>query len=196
MVAVGVAEQWSQIVRWLSVHAPTTGAALRTMALPEDVLDLEHELGVQIPDELFTWWSVCGGVSTAEFAEVIPPFYTPYGPREALEAWRKHRKLWLDTWERPDCDVEAGSAARSYHPAWVPFAFDGLGDDLVIDLRPGPLRGCVLEWDHEVCQLNGPEWTSVDAMLAEVATALEHGSPVGHCQPAVTTDGRLDWRIR
>ena len=62
-------------------------------------------------------------------------------------------------------------------------------------LRPGPLRGCVVEWDHELCQLTGPEWTSLAVMLREVATALENGSPVGHCVPAVTTDGRLDWRI-
>ncbi|AHI01379.1 hypothetical protein GCM10010174_10210 [Kutzneria viridogrisea] len=191
---MAVADAWGRIVRWLSFYAPTTGSLLRSMADREDVVILEQEIGTELPDALIEWWSVCGGTEQSAFAEVIPPFYTPHGPQAALDAWRVQRKLWADTWDTPDCGVEAGSPGRSFHPLWVPFAFDGLGDALVIDLRPGELRGCVLEWDHELSQAREPEWTSIGEMLDQVATALEERSKVRHSFPETTTDGRLDWR--
>ena len=67
-------------------------------------------------------------------------------------------------------------------------------ESLVVDLRPGTLRGCVLEWDHERAEAHGPEWRSITEMLEQIATALEDRSKVRHSRPDTTTDGRLDWR--
>ncbi len=195
MCVVGAVQAWHEIMRWLSDHAPSTAAVLVQGADKDDVRALEREIGVVLPADLTEWWSVCGGTARLEFAEVIPPFYTPLGPADSLDAWRCSRKVWLDRWERPNCGADAGSRAFSFHPSWVPIAFDGCGDHLVLDLRPGEFEGCVLEWDHEQCVVLRPEWPGLVRMLDEVAESLRTGRPVGHSHPDVTADGRIDWRI-
>ncbi|GAA2780975.1 SMI1/KNR4 family protein [Saccharopolyspora taberi] len=190
-----VTELWTNIVVWLRNHAPVTAAALKPPA-PLDLAELESELDVQLPADLREWWSCCGGTDTGVLADVLPPFYTPYSPRGALEAWRGHRELWAAKWERPACAYYAGSAGSSFHPAWIPIAGDGFSDELVVDLRPGPLHGCVLEWEQEAGHVDRPEWRGVSDMLAAVHRSLTEGSPAGHSHPTVTEDGRLDWQIR
>jgi cell wall assembly regulator SMI1 len=190
-----VRDLWTKIVLWLSDHAPVTAAALRPPAVP-DIVALEAEFGVRLPVEVREWWSCCDGTDGDVLADILPPFYTPYGAFEALEAWYGHRKTWSVQWDRPSCDYYAGSAGSSYHPAWIPIAGDGFSDELVVDLRPGSLHGCVLEWEHESAQVLRPEWAGISAMLVDVHRALTEGAPAGHSHPTVTEDGRLDWQIR
>lgn len=190
-----VTELWTRIVLWLSDHAPVTAAALREPGPLPDAAELEAEFGLQLPAELREWWSCCGGTDDV-LADVLPPFYTPYGVRGALEGWRDHRKTWAERWERPACDYYAGSAGSSFHPAWIPIAGDGFADELVVDLRPGALQGCVLEWEQEAGQAVRSEWRGVSAMLRDVYRSLTEGVPAGHSHPTVTEDGRLDWQIR
>ena len=196
MVRMDVTELWTNIVLWLGEHAPVTAAALLHPSPPPDFAALEAEFEIRLPDELREWWTCCGGTGADVLADVLPPFYTPYGAEQALEVWRAHRKTWAAQWERPACDYYAGSAGSSYHPAWIPIAGDGFADELVVDLRPGAMRGCVLEWEQESAQVLRPEWKGVEAMLAEVHRALSEGVPAGHSYPTVTEDGRIDWQIR
>lgn len=194
MSGMDVTELWANIVRWLEDHAPVTAAALEPD--PAELVALEAEFHVQLPADLRAWWTCCGGTATDVLADVLPPFYTPYSPSAALRAWRGHRELWTARWERPSCDYYAGSAGSSFHPAWIPIAGDGFADELVVDLRPGPLHGCVLEWEQEAAQVERPEWQGVSAMLADVYRALTDGVPAGHSHATVTEDGKLDWQIR
>ena len=196
MVRMDVTELWTKIVLWLTEHAPVTAAALRSPSPPPDLEGLEAEFGLRLPDDLREWWTCCGGTDPDVLADVLPPFYTPYGATEALAAWQDHRKTWTAQWDRPACDYYAGSPGSSYHPAWIPIAGDGFADELVVDLRPGAMRGCVLEWEQESAQVLRPEWKGVEAMLAEVHRALSEGVPAGHSYPTVTEDGRIDWQIR
>jgi cell wall assembly regulator SMI1 len=186
---VGVLEHWKRVVDWLAVHAPMTGSALRPAEDPSTVDVLIRETGLVPPPELLAWWSVCGGTERLAFAEVLPPFYTPIGPSDSLRSWLLKRKFWP-----ADTDSEAGAPTIGFHPSWLPIAFDGCGDALAVDVRPGALSGCVVEWDRQRGEMAKPEWACVEEMLDQVATALEHTSPIGHCEPLVTADGRLDWR--
>lgn len=196
MIGMDVTELWSQIAHWLGRHAPVTAAALRPPVRKPDFVELEGEFSVELPDELRALWICCGGTEGDVLADVLPPFYTPYGAHQALSAWRDHRKTWTAQWDRPACDYYAGSPGSSFHPSWIPIAGDGFADELVVDLRPGPLRGCVLEWEQEHAQVLRPEWQGITAMLADVHRALTDGAPAGHSYPTVTEDGRLDWQIR
>lgn len=174
---------------WLGEHAPATGSVLRPPEDPSAVLALAQETGVEPPGDLRTWWSVCGGTGQLAYAEVLPPFYTPIGPSDSLRSWRLKRPFWS-----ADLDSEAGAPTVGFHPMWLPIAFDGCGDALAVDLRPGALSGCVVEWDRQRGEMAKPEWVCVEEMLDQVATALEHRGRLGHCEPLVTHDGRLDWR--
>lgn len=196
MDRMDVTQLWTKIVLWLGDHAPVTAAALEAPVPPPDFLELEAEFGVRLPAELREWWSCCGGTEAGVLADVLPPFYTPYGAQEAWQAWCSLREAWGQRWDRPVCDYYAGSAASTYHPAWLPIAGDGFSDELVVDLRPGPWRGCVLEWEQETARVHSPEWSGVPAMLADVHRALTEGTSAGHSYATVTEDGRIDWQIR
>lgn len=196
MVRMDVTQLWTKIVLWLGEHAPVTAAALRPPTPSPDLEVLEAGFGRHLPAELREWWWCCGGTDGDVLADVLPPFYTPYGAYRALETWNGLRESWGTRWYRPLCAPEAGSAGASYHPAWLPIAGDGFADELVVDLRPGPMRGCVLEWEQEGAQVVATEWSGVSAMLDDVYRSLTEGVPSGYSHPSVTEDGRLDWQIR
>lgn len=193
MVGMDVTQLWSEIVLWCQQHAPVTGSALRPPEPVPDFAALEGEFRADLPPELRDWWSCCAGPDA--LVDVLPPFYTPYGASGGLRAWRAQREHWVEQWQRPACDYYAGSAATSFHPAWIPIAGDGFSDELVVDLRPGPLRGCVLEWEQETALVTRPEWSGVRGMLRDVHRALTEGVSAGYSHPTVTEDGRLDWQI-
>ncbi|WP_177320387.1 SMI1/KNR4 family protein [Lentzea waywayandensis] len=176
---MGVIEHWNRILAWLAEHAPATRAVLRPRydALPE----------LRVPIDLQLWWSVYGGTEDGRFAEILPPFYTPLGADRAFVLRDTHASKPVDA-------SEAGSPISGFHPEWLPIAFDGTGDVLAVDLRPGVLRGCVVEWDQERNEMVKPEWTSIVEMFDQVATALETRSAVGHCFPEVNSAGELGWR--
>jgi cell wall assembly regulator SMI1 len=190
-----VTELWTEILDWLTESAPVTAAALRKPESPPDFRALEQEFDVELPLCLREWWTCSDGTDDGVLADVLPPFYTPYGAHRAWEAWNTHRTTWKRQWDRPACDFYAGSAGQSFHPAWIPIAGDGFADELVVDLRPGALHGCVLEWEQEAGRVLRPEWAGVPEMLADVRRALVDGTPAGHSHPTVTEDGRLDWQI-
>lgn len=193
MVGMDVTQLWSEIVLWCQRHAPTTAAALRPPDPEPDYEALEAEFRVPLPPELREWWACCEGPDS--LVDVLPPFYTPYGASGGLRAWREQRAVWEQQWARPACEYYAGSAAWSFHPAWIPIAGDGFSDELVVDLRPGALSGCVLEWEQETARVTRPEWRGVLAMLRDVHRALTEGVSAGHSHPTVTEDGRLDWQV-
>ncbi|MBF6469045.1 hypothetical protein IU427_28330 [Nocardia beijingensis] len=86
----------------------------------------------------------------------------------------------------------AGTRCPPYWlPVWLPIAASA-GPRLVCDLRHGPLHGCVMEWDEYRAASVEKRWTSVTAMLTEIADALEYGTDIDGCQPQ-RSDGTLDW---
>lgn len=88
----------------------------------------------------------------------------------------------------------AGEIAGQFLPAFVPFAEDMSGTELFVDTRPGPRSGCVGAWLREDGDSEGPRWSSVAVMLAEVADGLESGQPIGYWRPLVDA-GRLFWDV-
>ncbi|SFD62368.1 Cell wall assembly regulator SMI1 [Actinopolyspora alba] len=187
---------WTKITLWLAEYAPTTASELKQALPPPDMAAFESEFELTLPQQLKEWWSCCGGTESGSLTDVLPPFYTPYGASGAWRVWCEFRETWAAKWHRPACDYYAGSAGSSFHPAWIPIAGDGFADELVVDLRPGPLRGCVLEWEQEMSRVGPPLWADLASMLADVHRALTEGGSAGYSRPTVTEDGRLDWQIR
>jgi cell wall assembly regulator SMI1 len=78
-----------------------------------------------------------------------------------------------------------------WHPRWIVFGSDGAGHRLVIDDRPGPWRGKVSEWSRT----DGLIWEfapSIGEFLADVASALQGGTPLHGWRPVVG-NGDLEW---
>lgn len=186
---MGVEESWAAITAWLAEKVPRAWADLRPPASEDDIAAVEAEVGSRLPDELRAWLRLNDGmVYGAAFGRLIPPGHNPISCEAMVAAWRLWRsidaKLHPEASRDPEvllADAEttsAGSPSYDFLPTFVPFAADGSGTHLVVDLRAGELNGCVGPWDPEAGGFGRPLWPGVGAMLADVARSVTTGVPV------------------
>ncbi|MBB5803714.1 cell wall assembly regulator SMI1 [Saccharothrix ecbatanensis] len=189
-----VDESWDRIEAWLRTNAPTTYEHVGVPARKADIPPVAALVG-ELPEDLIAWWRrSCG--TTKPMAARLLVGYAPYSIEEALDC----RSVMLGIADMLDIAggkeqsaKPAGSPTRlSWSPMWVPIAGDSGGDDLFVDLRPGPERGCVMEW-RETEGAAKPLWSSVADMLAEIADALDRGKDIDGVRPEVRDDGTIDW---
>jgi cell wall assembly regulator SMI1 len=205
-----VEESWTRIVDWLNGSARATAAALPPATTPLDLAEVERVLDRPLPADLAEWWRLAGDASGAE--GLIPVEHTPLSVSAALAARREHLDHALRHGEYT-VDGEAGDPSRGFQSAFLPIAGNGHGRYLFVDLRGGPLYGCVGEWDDIDGFVDVVYWPSVAEMLSDIADALVHGVPAltfhaagrlrhfaGHpevpvftCRAAVTPAGQLTW---
>jgi cell wall assembly regulator SMI1 len=204
-----VEESWTRIVAWLHGSARATAAGLGSCD-PFDRAEVERVLGRTLPDDLADWWRLAGDASGAE--RLIPMEHTPLAVTAALDVRRERLDQHLRRGESI-VDGEAGEPSRGFQSAFIPIASDGHGRHLFVDLRGGPLYGCVGEWDDVGSFVDVVSWPSVAEMLSDIADALVHGVPaltfhaagrlrhfagrpeipVLTCRAAVTPAGHLIW---
>jgi cell wall assembly regulator SMI1 len=197
MIGDNVDRSWQRILTWLAVHAPAIHAAFREPN-GSDLDRARHVMSTDLPSDLVSWWQAMDGVrdTPGGAATFVPPWFRPYSIAEALDS----RESWLSIWPRDEVDSGlAGSECRhAWLPDWLPIANNGSGNDLFVDLRPGPLHGCLMEFDRVDGAEGPPLWPSVAVMLADIADALETGSVIdpfgGSPVRAVLADGGgLQW---
>jgi hypothetical protein len=88
----------------------------------------------------------------------------------------------------------AGSPCKgAWLPRWLPIAGDGCGNDLFVDLRPGPAHGCVRQFLRDDGAGDAAWWGGAAAMLAEVAAGLSQEVPVHGNRIWVYDDGTISW---
>jgi cell wall assembly regulator SMI1 len=144
---------------------------------------------------LDAWWGAHNG--SRDRAGQILPGFTPYGIGDMLASRDGWLAIAADVWD--DEARGRGAAQPAGGPAWafderfVPIGTNGAGDDLVVDLRPGPRRGCVKEYYHQEGALTPPVFAGLDELLAAVLDAVRAGTPVLRRTPVVV-DGVLSWR--
>jgi cell wall assembly regulator SMI1 len=179
-MAAEVIHAWNRIVTVLVEHAPATARCISGPASDEALTALQGEIGQPLPDDLLEWLRAADGAGLTFDAEIIPHFL-PYGV-DAILSDQKVRSEVYGTSDHSAGWIAGGSAGDEYDGGWpaefaslIPLATSGAGDILVVDLRPGPLRGCVMEWyNHGGLTAR---WPSITAMLTDIADTLEHGRP-------------------
>jgi cell wall assembly regulator SMI1 len=199
-----VDESWDRILDWLAQHAPITLDRIAPPAAATDIAAAEEATGVDLPTELLAWWQRANGSmsnGSHQRFELVPR-YCPCGIRDALS----RRKVWWQVWHDQMIEREwltetdftraqadsAGAEAGMWLPAFLPIADSGGGADLFVDLRSGPMHGCVREFDR-VSTDGKPRWASVAVMLADVADALENQSTINGYRAWPGSDGALTW---
>lgn len=198
-----VDESWNIIVEWLARHSPPELALIRPPAAEDDIRETERGVGTVLPDDLVAWWRRADG--QAGHGSLMPWFYSPHSAREALNK----RNVWMTAWngvmEQADPERFAAYVAQedqapsgtpckgAWLPSWLPVAGDGGGNDLFVDLRPGPAHGCVREFFRDAGASDAARWDSVAAMLADVAAGLTQEAPVHGHRIWVEDDGRISW---
>jgi cell wall assembly regulator SMI1 len=196
-------ESWDVIVDWLGQHSPPELTLIRPPAAEDDIRDAARIVGTALPDDLVAWWRRADG--QAGKGNLLPPFYSPYSVRTALD----RRDVWMTAWNgvmeqasgeqfaaqlAQEDRAPAGSPCKgAWLPRWLPIAGDGGGNDLFVDLRPGPAHGCVRQFLRDDGAGDAAWWGGVAAMLAEVAAALTHEVPVRGHRIWVDGDGTIAW---
>lgn len=125
---------------------------------------------------------------------LLPVAFMPLGAPAIAAEWRSLVDLWAD---QADSAIfseatqdQAGEFAQVWLQQFVPVASEVLGSHLLVDLRGGPLRGCVCEWDGDE-GWQEVRWPSTAVMLEELLAGLESGR-LGSYDLAVR-DGRINW---
>ncbi|MGS2618981.1 SMI1/KNR4 family protein [Micromonospora sp. LZ34] len=171
-----VSRSWHLIATWLAEHAPLTASEIRPPASPAAIEAVQRQLPVRLPADLVAWWEACDGFTDGTCCVLLPEIHVPLGTARVIEARQSQLDLMAKFGSPTLMTGQAGEFSSAFQDAFVPIAEDGCGQLLFVDLRPGPLHGCVSEWDHEQDFLDLPIWESVAAMLTDVAGALQSGS--------------------
>jgi cell wall assembly regulator SMI1 len=186
-----VADGWRRIEGWLEVNNPPLRAALKPPASDAELAAIEAVIGAELPGDFKESWRVHGG--TGDTAGSLIPARDAPGDRygnattpggyylmpcaEILLEWRSW-KLLADGGEFAGQESTGDHGIRRawWHPGWVPFASNGGGDSICLDLAPAAAGtvGQVITMNHETAEreLLAPSYAR---WLAEVADLVEHG---------------------
>ena len=184
---MGIAENWREVERWLSAHAPKVLARLPKGASETDFDYVEKTWRLALPRDLRESLAIHDG--SAQTVGLYGPNESPLGEllslHEIVLAWRSLKSL-------------AGRKAESikgvkkfwWHRKWLP-VLGGLGDHTCIDLDParGGKLGQVFIWAHDSGPILDVVAPSYGALFARFVRELKKGryrylktSPSGHAR--------------
>jgi cell wall assembly regulator SMI1 len=132
---VAIEAVWREIDEWLKDRAPAVYRSLAGPASSAVVRDAERALAMDLPAELRASLAIHDGEYPNEswmFSNwsLLPTV-------QIVRSWRAEHS-------RPRADVDADGYVRAvvWSRRWLPFAYDGSGGHLVVDLDP-PATGTV-----------------------------------------------------
>jgi len=136
---------WERIEKWFRAHVPNVLEDLYEGASDNDIKALEAQWGVVLPNDLRASLQIYDGEDGLH--SIAAPWLLFSLRQMALEVkdMRAFAQNQTDTGE-----MEARGPVKSmlWNSAWVPFAGDGSGNLLCVDLDPEPAghRGQVIQW--------------------------------------------------
>jgi cell wall assembly regulator SMI1 len=173
-----VKASWQRIEAWLTDHAPTQAKSLATGATVDQIRKLESQLAVTLPEDFVESCSIHDGQK--DDYDLIPDRFGTFfllRLRDIPYEW----ELWNglhDSGEFEDLSAtpDKGVAAEWWNRGWIPFASNGAGDHLCIDLAPveGGQASQIIKVQHDNSDRNllAPSFA---AWLGQLANALENG---------------------
>lgn len=187
-----ISESWSRMDTWLARRTPRTFAALAPPAERSAIAMAEQALGQLFPDALVESLLRHNGMG---HCDLLPPFWSLLDVQGIISAWQTRMQIYGDELAQAAEGDPDGEYGPWWHGLWIPFAFDGGGDYLIIDQRQYRRRGRIGNADHETgCFFSPhPMWASLPALLDATATALETGETVNGYRPVAVDDDELDW---
>ncbi|MGW2960806.1 SMI1/KNR4 family protein [Streptomyces sp. NPDC001220] len=207
-MATTLTDVWARIRTALDANAPSTARTVRTSADMDDISEAQSVMGQTFPDAVRDQLLLFDGAEPNPVTGVLlPPLYIPVGLQRMQMLWQRKRAASVTPTSGEEGIDVSGEPCRGFHPLLVPIGDDTTGDLLVVDNRPGELRGSVLTWSRDDGLFGAPIWRSVTEMWADVAGALETGSVQGAacdsdphltrngCAAVFTADGILEWEF-
>jgi cell wall assembly regulator SMI1 len=194
------ASSWRNVVAWCRENAPVTAETLRGPASEEVLAAAQAEMGYDWPPDLLAYLRAGDGARRTIHADVILGFI-PMGVDQIMSDWRLMRDVinggeWLEPGEVEASEAgEAGTYCGVWCRTFIPVGDYTTGDFLFIDLRSGPLHGCIREWEDGAAYPREPEWDSVASMLADIDEGLHTGRRDNRTGKMPTVEeGALKWK--
>jgi cell wall assembly regulator SMI1 len=174
-----VAELWNRIELWLNDHAKAFAKSLSKGAEVDQLRKLEDSIGTALPAVFKQSLSIHDGQK--EGYDFIPDdgigsFYF-LRAKDILRDWKDwNAVLKAGDFEDKKAKPEKGIASDWWNSGWIPFASNGGGDNLCIDLVPskGGVVGQVILVRHDD-SLRRLLATSFDDWLRQLADTIERG---------------------
>lgn len=173
-----MAASWKRIEAWLGQHMSDSVDDLARGATAAQIAKVEKKLGITLPEEYRQSCVIHDGPS--DDFDLIPIGFGTYyllRLRDIADEW----SLWSDLhdggeFEGNVAEPGPGVAGDWWNPGWIPFAANGGGDHLCLDLVPAPdgTVGQVIIVEHDSAARTVLA-SSFAAWLAWLADALEAG---------------------
>jgi cell wall assembly regulator SMI1 len=151
-----VSELWQRVEELLNQREADERAELRPGASDKDFKQLEDNLGKKLPKEFRASYRIHNGqVPGVDLVPAVSPDDEQYELMTLegiLGEWHSLKEL-LDGGDFADLAAAPAPEVKDawWSPAWVPFATNGAGDHLCLDLEPtrNGSRGQVISVSHE-----------------------------------------------
>ncbi|KAG4302085.1 hypothetical protein PCANB_001633 [Pneumocystis canis] len=181
-----VSDSWRRIDRWAQIHYPELYDQLSYGATIADVDELEHELGYPLPRDVRESFfihdgqerggrptGIVFGITLLDCEELLEEYHL--WKRVAINLSRmklpdpfsRNKKLFKRQGSCPEGAVHSVYA----HPGWIPLGKDFEGNNIGVDLAPGPTGrwGQVILFgrDQDIKYVIAQSWASFLSMLAD-----------------------------
>jgi len=178
-------------------HADIVEVLLAAGAGAQDLTRLAQTVGKELPEDFKAAYGIHNGQQGG--GDLIPAIaeneegYFLMPTKAIISEWKSWKSL-VDNGEfkGKESSPETGIQGAWWHPGWLPFASNGGGDSICLDLAPAPggTRGQVITMNHETSrrQLLAP---SFSAWFTEVAQTIE----ADISQPGLSHDAKNCWPV-
>ncbi|WP_178090989.1 SMI1/KNR4 family protein [Pseudomonas sp. Kh13] len=141
---------WHDLEVFLQKHSPRQFADLNTCASVAQISALQDQLGVTLPADFVQCLLRHDGQQGK--AEGLFEGYEFLSSRKIILEWCALRRL-LDhgDLDEPLDSPDPAVLHTWWHPCWIPFAANGAGDNLCLDLAPAAAgaHGQIISYSHE-----------------------------------------------
>ena len=163
---------WNTIDRWLETNAPRVLSDLLSGASEAEIASLETQMEVLLPDDFKTSALIHNG-QDGRFRLVGPWELIPI---DGIAPEAEQMNGIFKNSENFEIETRGAVKPNQWNDAWIPFAADGAGNLLCLDLDPdeGGKTGQVILWasDPPYVEVIAPSYR---AWLEQFAIDLEAG---------------------
>jgi cell wall assembly regulator SMI1/ankyrin repeat protein len=156
-------------------------AGLNAGASPQELSQLERTVGKELLDDFKAAYGIHNGQRGG--GDLVPPLakneegYFLIPIKSIASEWKSWKDLTVrGEFKAKESSPETGIQGVWWHPGWIPFASNGAGDSISLDLAPavGGTIGQVITMGHEISrrQLLAPSFI---AWFTELAQMIEQG---------------------
>jgi cell wall assembly regulator SMI1 len=160
--AARVERAWDDVEAWLKTNRPDVFRTLNPGASVADLEKLEAARGYKLPEGVKAFWQRHDGATSRAGKGTIPgdDAFLPetgfqlFSLAEIAATWASQIEIYsrLGSAENPPGWTPSGVRNEWWAKGWMPFAYNGAGDYLLVDLDPAPggQVGQVLHFWHDL----------------------------------------------